>query len=139
MSMDLLYVLLGILLTIGIVFLLRWVHLNVKSPAMYAFIWISSILLLFLCWAGLNSDLLFLALILRSLKQVPSWLIYSVLGFGIVFLLRHVLVLIVESLHDLGLEMERTNARITLMENSLGSKLDDISGRLAKADVPPEN
>lgn len=44
--MDWLYALLGILMMIVIALLLGWTHKNVKSPTLYACVWIGSILLL---------------------------------------------------------------------------------------------
>jgi hypothetical protein len=133
--MDWLYALLGIVVMFTVAFLLGWTEKHVKRSVAKAFIWIGSVFLLLALglWGNLGqifgkSALIFLLIA----RNIPLWLVYTVLGLGVVFFLRYVLILLVESIADLGVEVEKTNARIALMESSLKAKLDDIDSHLSE-------
>jgi multisubunit Na+/H+ antiporter MnhB subunit len=125
---------------IVIALVLGWSQANVKSRTAKAFIWIGSILLLLAIrwWDGLPLVIVGLALVTvwQGLERIPSWLVYTVLALGFCFAVRYILSLIVESIADLSREIEKTNARIELLENSLRDKLDDISSQLPQRDEP---
>ena len=132
--MIVLRIVLVIVTLIGVALLLGWTEKNVKSSGARASIWIAAIIVLLSIgfWDSRPFVLaaLFLAMLLQGLEHIPSWLIWTILGFcaGIVF--RHILILIARSISDVGVEIEKTNTRIALMENSISHKLDEISSRL---------
>lgn len=124
--MDWLYAVLGILLAVGVVFLLGWSDKNVKSPAALAAIWIGSILALLGFRWGIRS-LLLLLLVLRFLEHIPLWFVYVMaIGIGFYFIALR----LANSTVELAQEIEKTNARMQLMEESFRDKLNEISRRL---------
>jgi hypothetical protein len=132
--MDCLYALGGIMTIVAVALLLGWAEKHVKSPAATAFVWIGSIIALLSLGFGFRESWNFLLLLLLAgligLEHIPSWVFYLV-GIGIVgFVCWYFFNLLGNGMIELAQENADIKARMTLLESSLGHKLDDISSRL---------
>ncbi len=131
----------GILITVVLALLLGWTQTSVKRRGVKALIWVGAILLLLVVRFFDGQPFIFLVIFLAAtwdalrniLNHIPHWLIYVAAACIVGKLFLN---LISRSFVELAQEIERTNARIELLENSVRAKFDDISSRLPPRDEP---
>ena len=140
--MDLFYALLKILIVIALAFLLGWSQKtkNPLSPFTKIVIWIGSIVFLLALEAGFTKTweygLLLLGAGLGMLDHIPHWIGLIVAAVIVGYYIRFIITAFAQGIDAIALEQQKINARIELLENSLGAKLDDIASRLPEKDEP---
>jgi len=128
--MDWLYIV-GRFAAIGVsILLICWMD-KVKSPIAKTFAWLGSILFLLLASGCGRYILLILLGVWYWIDHVHTWFFFVVLIGGVGL---YILKLIDSSLITLAQEIERTNARIELLENSVRDKIYEITRRLPDED-----
>jgi len=133
--MDWLHVIASIIAIVFVAFLLGWTHVKVKSPAVQVSVWIGSILFLLALRFGFPGTWQFGLLLLSSLGHIPAWLVCVAILAGVSYFIA---LRLANNTVDLAQEIERTNARIELLEHSLRNELNDIASRLPETDERSE-
>jgi hypothetical protein len=133
MTVDILSAIIGFLVVIGIALLLGWTHRRVKSPAAQATIWIGSILVLLAIRFGFTRTWEIGLFLLSSLGHIPAWFLCVAILAGVSYFIA---LRLANSTVELAQDIERTNARIELLEQSLRTEINDIASRLPERDEP---
>jgi hypothetical protein len=123
--MDWLYIVARILAIVVVALLLGWSEKRVKSPGATVFIWIGSILLLCIAAGWGVYILLFLALVLHMVDSLPPFVAWVVFGSIVFLFFEYRFRVTAAAVLEVLAEVEKTNARMELLENSVRDKLDD--------------